>query len=211
MTRNKFIFAAAILILFFLYHFATNPVGIPSTEIIRAEEDPNQKEVSAETIRIHSSGYDWTLTPKAEYHIAARVLGQERYFTGWQASVSPVDLALGWGKLRDREVDRWISWSQSGRWYFYNYSGNSQYSQDFITSHSANVHIIPATKNLKNAVLRLSGNDLVALEGYLVNANVRKGSSTHWWNSSLTRTDTGDGSCELLYLTKLTMHRKDYR
>ena len=211
MTRNKILIAAAIVILFVLYHLSKNPVGIASTEIIRADEDPDQKEVSEETIHLNSSGYEWDLKPKAEYHIAARVLGRERYFTGWQASASPVDLALGWGKLGDPEPDHWISWSQSGRWYFYSYSGDSPYSEDFITSHSANVHIIPATKNLKNAVLRLSEDDLVALEGYLVNANVRKGASNYWWNSSLTRTDTGDGACELLYLTKLTMNRKDYR
>jgi len=41
---------------------------------------------------------------------------------------------------------------------------------------------------------------LVALDGYLVDANRADG----WhWRTSLTRDDTGDGACELFYVTSV--------
>jgi hypothetical protein len=44
-------------------------------------------------------------------------------------------------------------------------------------------------------------NDLVELEGYLVYV---KGDN-FTWNSSLTRNDTGDGACEVLYVEKISV------
>ena len=33
---------------------------------------------------------------------------------------------------------------------------------------------------------------------------------TVWWNTSLSRTDSGDGSCELIYLTKARIGNRIY-
>jgi hypothetical protein len=40
---------------------------------------------------------------------------------------------------------------------------------------------------------------IVTLDGYLVNATGPEGRT---WNSSLTRDDTGNGACELIYVEK---------
>jgi len=48
-------------------------------------------------------------------------------------------------------------------------------------------------KKIKN----LNVNDHIKLIGYLVKVNFDNGT----WESSLTRTDTGNGACEIMYVT----------
>ena len=68
---------------------------------------------------------------------------------------------------------------------------------------ASNNHIIPADDRIKRTVLKIRRGDRVKLEGYLVDVKAAddKG-NTFTWNSSTTRTDTGDGACELIYVTK---------
>ena len=139
-------------------------------------------------------------TQRAHYRIAARVLSTERYYRGWQSDLSPLDLALGWGDMSDPGVDRWISWQQGGRWYYWQWSADSPYDNQAIRGETANVHIVPGTSNLRRALLALDRGDVIALTGWLVDID---GPSGARWASSLSRSDVGDGSCELLYVTEL--------
>lgn len=212
--RRILIAAAAVVAILLVYNYVSAPRGYNATEQIQVSEEPDQKKIiddqHMQFVR-EASGYKWVITPKAEFRIAARVLDTERYRLEWQSTLSPIDLALGWGKLSSAEADRWISWSQGGRWYFYEWKADSPYSGDFIKEHSANIHIIPATRNLKSAVLRLHHDELVLLEGLLVNVDGTRGSNNYWWHTSLSRVDSGDGSCELLYLQRLVVDGKEYR
>ena len=211
--RKLFILAVIVLAAILLFRFATGPKGVPTTDQYQLEDEPVQGKVSSDEIpfTLDLSGYKWTVTPKAEFRIAGRVLSTERYRMEWQSTLSPIDIALGWGRLSSADADRWISWSQSGRWYFYEWKADSPYQGDFIKEHSANVHIIPATENLKVAVIRLHRGEEVLLEGLLVNIDGNRGNNNYWWHTSLSRRDSGDGSCELLYLQKLVFDGKEYR
>lgn len=215
MGRYKaFWFFCAISFLYFLFSVFNRPTGIAVHEAFSAENDPVQGEVDPgekKPMVVERSGMRWQITPQASYQIAARVLHMETYHTGWQSSFSPVDLALGWGKLADPHVDKWIDWSQNTRWYFYHWSEGSPYTNDYILRHSANVHIVPADDNLKRAVLKLSRNNIVLLEGNLINIDTTKGSESHWWHSSLSREDTGDGSCELMWVKREVFDGEEYR
>ena len=59
---------------------------------------------------------------------------------------------------------------------------------------------LPADAGVRRALGRARVGQLVALDGYLVDANRADG----WhWRTSLTRDDTGDGACELFYVTSV--------
>src|SRR5690606_16765682 len=57
-------------------------------------------------IVLETDGANWELIPRAGYRIMARVLHSKQY-DDWQASLSPVDLALGWGMLSEPRIDNW--------------------------------------------------------------------------------------------------------
>jgi hypothetical protein len=72
-----------------------------------------------------------------------------------------------------------------------------------VARYSSNTHVIPATPNLARAAKSLHAGDVAELTGKLVFIKGKKGDYNCWWNSSLSRSDTGDGSCEVLYLERL--------
>ena len=165
---------------------------------------------ASEAITLEKAGYTWRMSPRATYLITARVLRSQPY-DDWQAQFVPVDVALGWGKVSDPAVDRWIDWWQEGRWYYYQRPRNAPLSQTYIREHSANVHLIPATETVAAALLQLKTNDMVIMEGLLVDVEAGRDGQMQQFYTSLTRLDEGDSSCEILYVERLVMNEQEYR
>ena len=141
---------------------------------------------------------DYVIEPLASYEIRARVLSVERYRMGREADLSPLDFALGWGPMSDGAVLDRLSISQSNRWYQFRWEGSPPIDPALMAKSSANTHLVPANESVKNRLLKVSKGEVVRLNGYLINVRHTDG----WtWRSSLTRDDTGGGSCELMWVT----------
>jgi hypothetical protein len=136
------------------------------------------------------------ITPLARFELRARLLGVERYRLDRAAELSPVDFALGWGPMSDSRLLRDISVTQRDRWYFWS-AANLPVPPSEVAGHSANMHLIPANASVERHLLSARPGQLVTLRGQLVRADGQDG----WqWVSSLSRTDTGDGSCEVVWV-----------
>lgn len=178
------------------------PYGEDYSEI-DASGDPVQiPHEMDETMVREERGFTYNIVPVADYKIAAMVVSKKSYRFGWNAKVSPIDLALVWGRMAEPEYDKYIKYSQSDRWYLYQYEPGSPFSNAYVRTHSSNNHIIPANENILKAIKKIKKREKVILEGYLVNVTGSRKGEHFWWNSSKTRTDTGDGSCEVFYVTK---------
>lgn len=139
---------------------------------------------------------DYMITPLASYRIHARVLSRENYRSGREAELSPVDLALGWGKMSDQMIVDRIDIAQSGRRYRWRVDVFPIPRKE-IERTSANVHIIPADESVQRMLNDVVKGMVVDMQGYLVKATADDG----WrWSSSLRRTDTGDGACEVFWV-----------
>jgi hypothetical protein len=152
----------------------------------------------------------FTITPVAEYRISGTVVGKESYSSGWDGEISPVDLVIVWGKLAEPDYHRYMTYKQRNRWYFYQYRPGSPFDNSFVVSHSANNHIIPANRNIREAVKTIKEKDKVVLAGFLVNIKGTYKGEPVTWNTSLSRTDTGNGSCELFFVSKVRIDTKVY-
>jgi hypothetical protein len=180
-------------------------------EEIDTSRDPIQRSIaSEEPIVIEKNGGRYTLTPVAEYQLAGKVVSKEAYSSSWEAGISPLDLAIAWGKLAEPEYEKYISFGQRNRWYFFEYKPESPFDNNYILSHSSNNHIIPASLNLSWALKTIQKNDKVILEGFLINLKGTNKRGEVYWNTSLTRKDTGNGSCELFYVTKAKINTDIY-
>jgi hypothetical protein len=145
---------------------------------------------------IEHAGY--TIEPVAEYAVRARVLAIERYRLGREADLSPVDFVLGWGPMSDDAVIARLAISQGNRWYQYRWQDNPPIDPAVIASTSANTHLVPANARVGDRLLAVRKGAVVRLSGYLINVRHPDG----WrWGSSLSRTDAGNGSCELMWVT----------
>ncbi|MFC1899937.1 hypothetical protein ACFLXP_06415, partial [Chloroflexota bacterium] len=62
--------------------------------------------------------------------------------------------------------------------------------------------LIPATPELEDRIKEIRTGNIVELHGYLVEAIGRDG----WrWRSSLTREDTGNHSCEVIFVESVSL------
>lgn len=190
---------------------AVSPAPIPTIHPLKTTVDPVQTAVTGETITWERKNYTWELTPRAQIMVTGRVLSRRTYTRDWQSEISPLDLAMGWGELNDTEVDNWVRWQQSGRWYYYRWQRESPYDGKYIRTHSSNIHIIPANDSLESALLKIRKDDRIILEGKLV--DVEAVNETKRWqnNTSLTRTDSGNGACEVLLVERLTWNGQIYQ
>lgn len=141
---------------------------------------------------------EYEITPLASYELTARILSKTPYQPqdGREGELSPVDLALGWGPMADDAVLSNMTVSQKDRWYFVRWR-NSPISKTEVIQNSANTHMIGATPEITEQLLALEPDQVVRFRGYLVQATADDGWS---WKSSTTRSDTGDGSCEVFWV-----------
>lgn len=141
----------------------------------------------------------YRITPLAEFTVEARVLARENYRTGREAELSPLDVMLGWGRMSDETVVKNFSFNQSGRFGYWQAPQLPIPVREIETS-AANMHLIPADRGVARQLDRLRVGQLVQLRGYLIRADAPDG----WrWLSSLTRTDTGAGACELFWVREM--------
>ncbi len=212
MDRKLFIRFVLIILFLCLSYGCDRPkmTGLDTDEI-DTSRDPIQTSYKSDEpiIREIKNSY-FTITPVAEYRISGMVVGKETYSSGWDGEISPVDLAIVWGKLVEPEYDRYITYIQRSRWYFYQYKTGSAFDNSFVISHSSNNHIIPANENIRKAVKTIKEKDKVVLEGFLVNIKGTYKGQQVIWNTSLSRKDTGHVSCELFYVSKVRIDTKVY-
>lgn len=188
-----------ILILILAYganhHFSNRP--IMHTNGVIASAEPRQDATSQANLTLK----DYAITPLQSFEIEARVLSIEHYSFGREADLAPVDLALGWGSMSDEAVLSKIEISQSNRFYHWHVDA-FPIPREQIESNSANMHMIPANRTIEKTLKSIRPGQVVKLSGYLVEVKAPDG----WhWRSSLSRTDTGNGACELVYVKTLTV------
>jgi hypothetical protein len=162
---------------------------------VRAPADPVQVMVAAAAPGFSRAG--WNIRALATYDITARVLHKKRYWADPTSDLVPWDFAVGWGPMSDSAILRQLSISQGNRFYFWEYQDNPPIPDPQIICHSANMHLIPSSSAVWRALWWASKDDIIHLTGYLVEATRPDGGT---WRSSLSRTDTGNGACELMWV-----------
>ncbi len=151
------------------------------------------------------------IIPLAKYSITAKVVSTENYYSGWSASLSPVDLALVWGKLAENKYKKGIKFSQRGRWYYFHYEAGYPIDKNYIIKHSSNNHIVPADLNIRLALKEIKKGDIVEISGMLIRIDGTTKKGNVFWKSSLGRDDSGGGSCELIYAETIRINKKLFR
>ncbi len=212
----------SIVLIFICVVFAVNffsglrmPVTQTSYNSFSAQNDPTQTDTTGRSFSVTTLWKKWYITPVADYKIVAKVKSKHHinFFQDDASLLGKYDLALAWGELVKPEYDEYIKYFQAGRRYTVTSSSDCPLNMDYISTHSANNHIIAANNGVLRGVRNIKKEDIVYMEGYLVNA-FRKGSGNNGyftWETSLVRNDNSyDGGCEVFYLKKLQIGSKTY-
>lgn len=164
---------------------------------------PVQSRIPA-NLELPAAPGDVQLKPRASYQLTAHVMGVQKYRFDDLADVVPYDFALAWSDAATPEVMRQLSVRQSGRWYYWRASAESMKSlppSGTLNRSMANTHMVPGTEAAAKALSRVRPGDSIRAQGYLVDLlgpTPRLSRAT-----SLSRTDSGAGACEIFYVTDL--------
>lgn len=188
-------FITFLVVAWFVYGRINAPITYPPGVLLASE--PTQQ---APPNEVPFEYGNFQLKPLAAFVLDARILHQKIYRYDHGASLVPVDLAVGWGPMSDQAVLDQLKISQSARFYFYEYQHQPPIPREEITSHSTNLHLIPSTDAIESQCKSLRTGELVHLSGLLVQAT---GPGIGTWTSSLSRTDSGNGACELVWVEEI--------
>ncbi len=186
---------AALALVWLGYHELHRPIIYSPGVLISSEP--------VQTAADPSDGFldvgQFHLKTLAHFSLDARVLHRKIYRYDPSAALAPIDLAVGWGPMSDQAVLDQMEISQSARFFWYEYR-QPPIPQDQIISHATNLHLIPSTPKIASDCKSLRTGELIHLSGRLVEAT---GPGIGTWRSSLSRTDTGNGACELVWVEEL--------
>ena len=194
MLRKLFVISVIGLVYLGVRDWQHQPVTHPPGILVSGA--PVQRNVQPSSFKFD----DYQITKKANFEINARVLSTENYYLSREADLSPIDLALGWGVMSDSGLLSRLSISQSSRWYRWRYDGSIPVTDEQVITSSGNMHMVPASAAVERSLEQLRAGDVITLEGYLIDVDHDSG----WkWRTSMTRTDTGGGACEIVYVESI--------
>jgi hypothetical protein len=203
----KKLWLALLAVVALAYFVLSRPRAVGAGDPIDWSREPAQTSTDRRAFQVGSGEGAFTLLPRAAFDVSAKVVAAEHYRLDAGASLAPVDLVLTWGKLPEEPFGSQVSYQQMARYYFWHTSA-AGLDLGYIQSHSSNMHMIPADDNVRRALLSVGGGDTVRVRGLLVNASRDDGFT---WNSSLSRTDSGPGACELVWVEQIQVGLKLYR
>jgi len=198
----KWLYLALFSGLCYFYFAELNQYKNTDNILPQVQGVPLQREASDKNlIRCSRGGYDWEITPLFDYEATAFVFGVSHNFLNLLHGTVPADLGLLWGdnaryryykdvKLRVLMNHYTAQWKQGGH---------------FNLFAAANTHCATCNDAAADKLRSIVAGDQIRIRGRLINAKItEKGwfsSRTSFWESSTTREDTGEGSCEFLYVS----------
>ena len=179
---------------------------LPSSYEIREDlrKEPEQELITRSSpFQRFINGHTYRIEPKAQYRIRGLVVeGQDssswKNITHLQAGdfLNTHDLCVVWGK---NAISPYLNdWKFShGDWTCYVETSSRVAWESFKMEQISNNHILPASSEVLDVIRSARIGDQIEMSGQLVNYTTDGGPSR---NSSLVRTDTGNGACEILYV-----------
>ena len=170
--------------------------------------DPVQFETSGEIVK-QVGEYEVTYELKAAYTIMGLVVEKYYYFPNKiENKISRFDLGIAWGPLLGVDLSKYMSFKNDGnRFLQYKYSNELTQllgGKKAVIDSLSNNHMIHADETVLKCLRNVKEGDYIKVEGFLVYATMRKANYVGHWDSSLSRTDHGDGACEVMYVTNIT-------
>lgn len=165
-----------------------------------------QTELSgAAPFTIDRGQYHYTLIPQASYTLRGLVvsLHHSDSFIDQSHKDDPaqtVDVCVVWGPNITTNGYRMVDYTHGDFTCYYSWKGESAppFSGEFLS----NNHLVPETAELAALIKTIKVGDQIELIGELIDYRVtRSGETVGERHTSLIRTDSGNGACEILYLT----------
>ena len=187
---------------------------LPPPARLQAEltAEPRQVKVSRPPIDTRVDGVDYRIQPRYSYDMSALVVSLhdsdswlDYAHKAWNDHVNLVDLCVIWGGSAKNGAYRRISFSND-QWWCHWSTRSPEAWEALDQSEVANNHMVTDDPAIARALRKVRIGDQIRVRGYLVNyTTFKNGVPTGTRVSSESRTDTGNGACEVLYVESLDL------
>ena len=167
--------------------------------------EPAQEPDAMEPFTVTKENITYTITPLFTYDISGLLVTQHNSRSwidishkAWKDFLNTKDISLIWGYNIKAGDYRKL------HYYHADWTGYYEYSSpvDFVGKCFSNNHLLPADDKVAKAILSAQVGDQVRAKGYLVNYSHSGGFER---KTSVTRDDTGNGACEIIYVNDFTI------
>ncbi len=159
--------------------------------------------------KTENKGVERVVTYLSKYDTSGRVVETYTYMKFMNDNVlRPVDIGMSWGDMAKQENHEKINYSMIGdrsirvmirdQYWLSSVGGIDQVNMEI-----ANVHVIPANSDIEKKVKKVVIGDYIKLEGYLADVTYTTKKEKIHYHSSLSRSDSGNGACETMYVTDI--------
>jgi len=164
-------------------------------------EDPVQRATDEQPFDVSFNGVDYTVEPKYSYDITGMVVSY-RHHTHDNSSMhrragdhlNMMDLCVVWGDNRNAMLNEIRFWNGL---FTCNVSTRDRAAwKTFDMNQLSNNHLLSTDDDVRDRVKTIRIGDQVRIRGYLSSYTGPTGTR----GTSTTRTDTGDGACETIYI-----------
>ena len=168
------------------------------------DEPPRQVEVVRPTFVARAHDHDYEIRPLYEYELTGLVVSFKRFRPGiglherWNDYINVADICVVWGgNARDVDLNAFDFWNGE---FTCNFSTRDRTAWErFDETELSNNHLVTDDPAIRDAIDALEVGDQIHLRGWLAEYGQPGGPMR---GTSTSRTDTGDGACETIYLSE---------
>jgi hypothetical protein len=205
---------AFVLCVFGAIYLSVRDIALPEASRVDdtiKEGEPLQAVSDQRVFTAIIKGYTYTITPRATYAISGLVVSQHRgdalfnmYHKADPGNVE--DVCVVWGESIVNGSYRKVTYKSEEFTCYYGWSGIL--TPPFNPEKMSNNHLIPANDTVAHQIRGIRTGDQIRMSGLLVDYRVSSGGRDVFTRqTSLTRKDTGNGACEILYVTEMHVIR----
>ncbi len=171
-------------------------------------KEPIQQKTQKQPFMVEAGGERYRITPKYDYELWGMVVSyhhsdswMDRVHERWADNINIKDLCVIWGESNTTPiVYRNIDFS-SGQWTCYIKTDNYAAYHGFDLTKLSNNHVLTDDPAIADTIREANYGDIIHFKGYLSHYEGRKVSR----GTSTSRTDTGNGACETIYITDFSI------
>lgn len=178
--------------------------------------DPVQSVTRKNSFTTQANGQQYVITPRYDYELDGVIVSlhdsddflDTTHHRRWQDYINLRDLCVIWGNNVKSGVYREMEFS-NGTWTCWFSWPNSEVVSRFDGTRLSNNHLLIDDDAIKQALMQVEPGDHIRLKGMLVEYS-NPGNGFHR-GTSVTRTDTGNGACETIYVNGFEVIKKANR
>jgi hypothetical protein len=207
-----FIFFLVFAILLIFYSLAGPYIGLEyAYKDLSNIAEPIQEEYNGSVV-VKVNNHDIHLNLIYKYEISGKAVATYHYLpTKTSNKLSPVDIGIAWGYILNDENFDSIKWRETGNRFLNSTIKNRSWYNEIggIDGLYSNNHLIPSNNKIKRQLKKIKPGDYIQIKGYLINAYWEQNNGEYYWESSTSRYDSGDGACEIIYVTDIKWLRSE--